>query len=48
MWCLIRVPTVCLQNVLFKFEKKEKHTIQQPLKQKWTGPIDNSGKFHLA
>ena len=23
-----------------------KNTTQQPLKQKWTGPIDNSGKFH--
>ena len=27
---------------------KNANTIQQPLKQKWTGPIDNSGKFHSA
>ena len=25
-----------------------KNTIQQLLKLKWTGPIDKSGKFHLA
>ena len=40
--------TVCLQNVLLKFEKKMINTTQQPLKQKWTGPIDNSRKFHSA
>ena len=25
-----------------------KNTTKQPLKGKWTGPIDNSGKSHLA
>ena len=25
-----------------------KNTTQQPLKWKWTGPIDMSGKFHSA
>ena len=25
---------------------KMKNTTQQPLKWKWIGPIDNSGKFH--
>ena len=24
------------------------NTTQQPLKQKWTGPIDNRGKFPFA
>ena len=28
--------------------KNEKNTTQLPFKQKWTGPIDNSGNFHLA
>ena len=32
MWCLIRVSTVCLQNVLFKFLKKMNNTTPQPLK----------------
>ena len=31
MWCLIMIFTVCLQNVLIKFEKKkEKNTTQHP------------------
>ena len=25
-----------------------KNTTQQPLNLKWTGPIDNGGKFHSA
>ena len=25
-----------------------KNTTQQPLKRKWTGPSNNSGKFHSA
>ena len=25
-----------------------KNNTQQPLKRKWTGPINNSGKFHSA
>ena len=25
-----------------------KSTTKQPLKRKWTGPIDKSGKFHSA
>ena len=36
---LIRVSTVCLQDVLFILNKTEKHQ-QQPLKCKWTGQID--------
>ena len=28
--------------------KMMKNTTQQPLKQKWNGLIDNSGKFHSA
>ena len=35
---LISVFTVCLQSILLKM----KHTTQQPLKRKWTGPIDES------
>ena len=47
MWRLIRVSTNCLQHVVLKFEKNEKsHPIT--LKQKWTGTIDKSGKFHLV
>ena len=44
---LVRVSTVCLQNVLLKMEKMY-NTTQQPLKRKWTCPIDNSGKFHSS
>ena len=36
--CIPRVTTVCLQNVLLKFEKK-KNTTYQPLKRKWTGTV---------
>ena len=45
---LIRIFTFCYQNVKLKFEEKWKNTTQQPLKQKWTGRIDNSGKIHSA
>ena len=31
-----------------KFWIKVKNSTQQPLKQKWTGPIDNSRQVHLA
>ena len=37
--CLTRFSTVCLQNVLLKFDKNEKYH-PTPLKWKWTGPID--------
>ena len=42
---LIRTSTVCLQNVLSKFEymNKIKTTTQQRLKGKWTGPYDTVG-----
>ena len=43
MWHPIRVSTACLQNAM-----KMKNTTKQPLKWKWTGPINKSGKFHLA
>ena len=46
-WRLIRISTVCLQNVILKFIYKENST-QQPSKRKWTGPNDKSGKFHSA
>ena len=39
---LIRVSTVCLKNGLSKMNI---NTTQQPLKRKWTGPIDKSGFF---
>ena len=39
--CLL---TECPIKMLLKM----KNSIQQTLKWKWTGPIDNSGKFHLA
>ena len=37
-----------LTEFYFKIWLKMKNTTQQPLEQKWTGPIDKSGKFHLA
>ena len=40
---LIKVSTICLQNVLLKFEL---NTSQPFLKQKWTGPVNEGGKFH--
>ena len=36
--------TECPMKMLLK----TKNTTQQPLKRKWTGPIDNSAKFHQA
>ena len=41
---LICISTVCLQNIILKFE----YTTQQPFKWKLTGPIYKSGKFYLA
>ena len=47
MWRLIRVSTVCLQNVSLMYENKNKPT-QQPLKRKWTDPIDKvNNRFGL-
>ena len=43
MRLLISFSTVCLQYVPFKLIDKLKNTPQQPLKQKWTGPIDKMG-----
>ena len=40
--------TVCLQFLLIKIMVKMKNTTQQPLKLKWTCPIDKSGKYHSA
>ena len=48
MWRLIRVSTVCLQNILLKFGKKWKNTTQQPLQWKWTGQSHKSWKSHSA
>ena len=39
--CLL---TECSTKILIKME----NTTQQPINWKWTGPIDNSGKFHSA
>ena len=37
-----------LNRVFFYNLNKNENTIQQPLRGKWTGPIDKSGKFHWA
>ena len=42
-----QVLTVYLQKFLYNFNKNE-HTTLQPLKRKWTGPIDRTGKSHSA
>ena len=44
MGCLIRVFTVCS----IKNQIKMKTATHQPIKQKWTDPIDKNGKFHSA
>ena len=43
---MISVFTVYIHNFLLKFELK--NTTKQPLKQKWTGPLDKSRAFHLV
>ena len=40
MWRLIRISTVCLQNVLLKFQLKIRKNTQQPLHWKWTRLTD--------
>ena len=45
---LIKVSTVYLKYVLLKFDEKVNNTNQKPLKQKWTGPIIQVGKFPSA
>ena len=37
-----------LKDVSLKKLIKKKNTTRQPSKRKWTGPIDKSGKIHLA
>ena len=37
---LIRIYIVCLQNVLFEYEKLEKESPKQPLNWKWTRSFD--------
>ena len=37
-----------LTECSIKFQIKIKNITEQPIKQKWPGPIDNSGKFHSA
>ena len=44
-WRLIRVSTVCLQNVLFKFNEKCHPT---KLNRKWTCPIDRGGNHSIS
>ena len=37
-----------LTEYSIKIEKKEKNVTEQPIKRKWTCPLDKNGKFCLA